>query len=607
LRGRNRCYGQFVLEFRVLGPFEVRRDGRSIDLRGSKRRAVLALLVLQANEVVRTDRLIEDLWGAHRPANAPAALHNHLSRLRKDLGSDVLVTKPWGYVLRADPEAIDLRRFEALVEAARPLPARERSEKLEEALALWRGPAFADLANEPALMAELGRLDELRQSGVEQRIDARLELGEHADVVGELERLIGEHPLRERLRGQLILALYRSGRQAEALETYRETRRVLVEELGIEPSPELRELERAILRQDPALASNAPPSTSAPDEPVPPSSRWRWPRSPLVIVGTALVLIAGVAAAILAPPRSAAPRAKAASPGASTVLVTTAAKPSGSKTMVPPRTKGHEAKSRAEARPPPARPPSGQASNRPRVVPVSSSSRKTTTPSSKHASEPPPPARPPAPPPPPPPPPPEVMSDNFSDGVIDRTLWYEFSDGSGVTVEERGGRLEMAIAAEATGNQGVIQGQYGTQCRFLGDFDVKVDYELLEWPATAGVLVQLTAWFQGNQMSLGRTSIGGEEGYTSTAPPGWSTQHTSYDTRGSLRITRVGQMLRTYYRTGKRWHQLYAFAPSMNARGGTGAPVIGLQVYTRDEWFGRHTVGIAFDNFSIVSKRRACG
>jgi DNA-binding SARP family transcriptional activator len=122
------------MEFRVLGPLEVRRDGRPVDLRGTKRRAVLALLVLQANEVVRTDRLIEQLWGDHQPANAPAALHNHVSRLRKDLGEDVVVTKPWGYVLRAPLEAIDLRRFESRVAEARPLPARERNAKLGEAL-----------------------------------------------------------------------------------------------------------------------------------------------------------------------------------------------------------------------------------------------------------------------------------------------------------------------------------------------------------------------------------------------------------------------------------------------------------------------------------------
>src|ERR671922_729556 len=300
------------MEFRVLGPLEVRREGRPVELRGSKRRVVLALLVLQANEVVRRERLIDDVWGEHQPANAAAALHNHVSRLRKDLGEDVLVTKPWGYVLRADPDSIDLRRFERLVAEARPLAARERHEKLGEALALWRGPALADLAGEPAVEAERARLDELRLSAVEQRIDARLELGEDADVVPELEELVAAQPLRERLRGQLILALYRSGRQAEALETYRETRRVLVEELGIEPSPELRDLERAILRQDPALASAVVPPEPKPRHRDPPPSRWRWPRSPLLVGAAALLVVAGVAVAILASPRSATKHAEAA-------------------------------------------------------------------------------------------------------------------------------------------------------------------------------------------------------------------------------------------------------------------------------------------------------
>jgi Bacterial transcriptional activator domain len=157
---------------------------------------------------------------------------------------------------------------------------------------------------------------------LEQQIDARLELGDHAEVVPELERLIAEHPLRERLRGQLILALYRSGRQAEALETYRETRRVLVEELGIEPSPELRELERAILRQDGALASAAVQSEAKPVEPRP-SSRWRWPRSPLVAGAVVLLLLTGVAVAILATPRSGTPHAGAAQPPATSVLTVT--------------------------------------------------------------------------------------------------------------------------------------------------------------------------------------------------------------------------------------------------------------------------------------------
>jgi DNA-binding winged helix-turn-helix (wHTH) protein len=164
-----------VLEFRVLGPLEVWREGQSIELPGSKRRAALALLVLHANEVVRTHRLIEDLWGEKLPANASAALHNHVSRLRKELGSEVIATKPWGYVLRTDPDAIDLEHFERLVVEAKPLAARERKAKLTEALALWRGPALADLGHEPAWALEIERLEELRLSALEQRIDADLE------------------------------------------------------------------------------------------------------------------------------------------------------------------------------------------------------------------------------------------------------------------------------------------------------------------------------------------------------------------------------------------------------------------------------------------------
>jgi DNA-binding SARP family transcriptional activator len=216
---------------------------------------VLALLVLHANEVVRTERLVDEIWRERRPANASAALQNHISRLRKDLGAEVLVTKPWGYVLRTDPGGIDLCRFERLIAEARPLAARDRRRLLAEALALWRGPALADLAEEPALAVDRARLDELRLAAIEQRVDADLEVGANHGLIAELEALVAAHPLRERMRGQLILALYRAGRQADALETYRETRRVLVEELGIEPSSELRELERAILRQDPALAA----------------------------------------------------------------------------------------------------------------------------------------------------------------------------------------------------------------------------------------------------------------------------------------------------------------------------------------------------------------
>ena len=243
------------MDFRILGPLEVWDGDRRLDLVGSKRRAVLALLLLHANEVVSIDRLVDQVWGDKAPRNAAAALQTHVSRLRKELGAEAVATRAWGYVLRTEPGAIDLERFQRLVAEADNLPARERAGKLREALALWRGGPLEDLAFEPALSKDIARLEELRLAVVENRIDADLEAGSHSGMVGELETLIAENPLRERLRGQLILALYRSGRQAEALEVYRETRRVLTEELGLEPSPELRELERAILQQDPALAT----------------------------------------------------------------------------------------------------------------------------------------------------------------------------------------------------------------------------------------------------------------------------------------------------------------------------------------------------------------
>jgi DNA-binding SARP family transcriptional activator len=173
---------------------------------------VLALLILRANEVVRTERLIDEVWGEHPPRNAAAALHSHVSRLRKALGSDVLARREWGYVLRAPADAIDLARFEWLLDEAEPLPALERGQMLRTALALWRGAPLADLESEPALQRDIARLEELRMSTLERRIDADLEAGRSADLVGELESLIAEHPLREHLRWQLILSLYRGGR-----------------------------------------------------------------------------------------------------------------------------------------------------------------------------------------------------------------------------------------------------------------------------------------------------------------------------------------------------------------------------------------------------------
>jgi DNA-binding SARP family transcriptional activator/DNA-binding beta-propeller fold protein YncE len=240
------------MEFRILGPLEVEDDGRLLALGGAKQRALLAVLLLHANEVVSRDRLIDELWGGSPPETASTALQVHVSQLRKELGRDVIVTQAPGYRIRVEPGGLDVERFEALVDEARGAEASAAAERLREALALWRGLPLADI-DDAVARPDRRRLEEELLTALEQRIAADLELGQHVQLVPELERLVIEHPLRERLRGQLMLALYRSGRQADALEIYRRGRRMLSEELGIDPDSALQRLERAILTQDPSL------------------------------------------------------------------------------------------------------------------------------------------------------------------------------------------------------------------------------------------------------------------------------------------------------------------------------------------------------------------
>jgi DNA-binding SARP family transcriptional activator len=258
-------------EFLILGPLEAYDGGRQLSLGGTKQRALLALLLLHANEVVSSDLLIDELWGGASSKDGAKALSVAVARLRKALEparppseeGRLLVTRPPGYELRLAPDQLDLHRFERLVAEARAAaePATAAG-KLRAALALWRGPPLADLAYESFCQAEIARLVELRLAALEDRLRADVELGRHAELVGELESLVAEHPLRERLRELLMLALYRSGRQAEALEAYQAARTALTEELGIEPGRELRELQQAILGQDPAL-DLPPPGESA--------------------------------------------------------------------------------------------------------------------------------------------------------------------------------------------------------------------------------------------------------------------------------------------------------------------------------------------------------
>ena len=262
-----RCFAQRV-EYAVLGPLEVRIDGRALPLGGPKQRALLALLLLNRNEVVSRDRLVDSLWGDRAPETAQRSLDTYVSRLRTLLGAERIERRPPGYLLRVDDGELDLERFEALLEQGRAAAAAgdpaETRDRLCEAVGVWRGRALADLEPEGAIAVEAERLEERRLLALEGRIDAELALGSGPDLVGELERLVSEHPFQQRLLGQLMLSLNRAGRPAEALAAYQAFRRRFAEELGLEPSPELRTLERRILEQDPTLGPTAASTVASP-------------------------------------------------------------------------------------------------------------------------------------------------------------------------------------------------------------------------------------------------------------------------------------------------------------------------------------------------------
>ncbi len=263
------------MDFRILGPLEVLDGARTVGLGGDKQRALLAILLLHANEVVSADRLIDELWGETPPPSAAKTLQVYVSRLRRALGDGaargpggnggsaisssegVLLTRGHGYLIRAEPGQLDVERFRDLVERARRALAAQESGRaaaiLREALALWRGPPLADFTYAAFAQTAIAQLEELRLGALEERVEADLALGRHHDLVGELTALVERNPLRERLRAQLMLALYRCGRQAEALAVYQEFRRALSEQLGLDPGPAVQQLEVAILERDPAL------------------------------------------------------------------------------------------------------------------------------------------------------------------------------------------------------------------------------------------------------------------------------------------------------------------------------------------------------------------
>ena len=251
------------MEFRILGELEVLGDtGQQVDVVGHRQRALVALLATHPNEAVSADRLVDALWEDETPANTANALQTVVSRLRRSLGESRVLTRSPGYALRAEPSEIDAGRFEQLAASARrELEAGNRDAAVDTfraALALWRGPALSEFAYARFAQAEVARLEERRLAVTEERIEVELALGRHADLVAELELLASANPLRERLQAQRLLALYRSGRQADALARYRDLRSLLRDAHGLEPGTALRELERAILLHDPALD---PPAT----------------------------------------------------------------------------------------------------------------------------------------------------------------------------------------------------------------------------------------------------------------------------------------------------------------------------------------------------------
>jgi DNA-binding SARP family transcriptional activator len=245
------------MEYRILGPLEALDGDRQVSLGGTRQRAVLALLLLHGNETLSRDVIIDSLWGEDAPPTAPKVLQNCVSALRKELPAETIRTVGGAYSLTLGPEELDRDRFERLHAEGRAALAEgahaEAAERLRAALALWRGSPLADLSYERFTQDEITRLEELQIAAIEDRIDADLGLGLHDELVPELEALVARHPLRERLRGQLMIALYQAGRQAEALEVYRAARRTFMTELGIEPGRALQELERSILAQDPGL------------------------------------------------------------------------------------------------------------------------------------------------------------------------------------------------------------------------------------------------------------------------------------------------------------------------------------------------------------------
>ena len=582
------------MEFRILGPLEARSNGLLLPLGGPRQRALLAYLLLHANEVVSAERLVDELW-FEPPLRGAAAVQTIVSRLRKVVG-DRLVSSGHGYSLRIEGDELDLHRLRVLLaDAGGASSTEERSLVLREAEGLWCGEPLAGL-DAPFVAGDAAALEELRYGALEERFAADLDRGCAVELLPEISLLVAQQPLRERLRMQQILALYRAGRQADALEAYRDARSTLDEQLGLEPSLALRELERAILRQDPVLDLPVrPPADAAPQR----ARR----RSRRVLVAALLGLAA------------------AAGGGAATLVALTdhGAAPSRQAVGGRPKQVGHKLRShavvgRTVAVPPKPRPVQQVTVRVRRVVqpqvavgapkrttkPVTSAStrqhekpsspavttKQTTTTTTTAVS---PPRR------------PATISDDFAGTQIDSTIWYQIAQGTGWTLSQKDGYVEFAFGANAVpgGQYAQIGGHLGSQCKFPGDFDARVDFSLPQWPPHNGVVVNLWGFFSNVGYAAWRqSSPQWGELFGSYTGPGDSGGVQLNDLSGSLRLARHDGILTAYFLHKGSWDEV-----TSSPETGLATIAIGANAGTD---FGGQPVVVDFQNFTVTGDNPAC-
>jgi DNA-binding SARP family transcriptional activator len=598
------------MDFQVLGPVEVSADGVRVRLGGPRQQALLAYLLLHQSEPVSAERLVEELWH-EPPANGTATVQTLVSRLRAALGGRVeRVGK--GYALSVGADELDLDRFRALLaDAGSSVDAADRARLLREADGLWKGRPLDGL-DVPFADAEVRALDELRLGAVEERIDAELELRRHAALVPELVALVARQPLRERLRGQLILALYRAGRQAEALDAYRETRRLLDEELGLEPSESLKALEGAILRHDPELDSRVASTVVAGTVEVPPRGRRNLPVLVALLGAAAALGVAGFAIARDASRPSAAPTVAAESRPvtlARSVTVVRIERPSVAKRVV--RTVSeqrtvHEITTVASPSVATGTVPeltttvrqSKPATLAKRVVPATPVVRTHTHPTATTTTNPKPAS-------------PATgaahavtISDSFGGIQINPRIWTEVRTGAGWDMSEHGGSLEFVFPPTSAGvADQYFGGHVGTRCSFPGDFDARVDYDLVTWPPGNQVFVTLfsflgpqSTYFQSSRTS--QTAGAGGENYVSYT--GWWTTIPIGDRSGTLRVVRTNGLVTTYFLNDGRWQAMTSARDTERATIGVGA--LGSSTAA----FAGQTVTVDFSSFSVTGTNPAC-